>query len=215
MLADDILLLLTSDETGRSLVGSSTYTDLVVAGAVMVELSLAGNLRVTEPGETVRKKRVVLVPDAPWPKDPMLTQALAVANTKPKWRPHTLCHKLASKASQNVYERLIQAEILRMEEDRVLGMLPLKRWKPMNPQPRQHLLNALREPVMFGTEPQVREAALLALLSASMVIVRVLDPERRLDRRQMKKLANDLRKQYWGAQAAYYAISEYQGAAMA
>ena len=73
LLAEDVLLLATDDTSGRKL---TRYTDLLVAGGLLSDLVLAGNVRLTEAGETIRRNRAVGVPDAPWPSDPLLGDAL-------------------------------------------------------------------------------------------------------------------------------------------
>ena len=61
LLAEDVLLLATDDQTGKKL---ARYTDLLIGGALLSDLTLAGNVRLSEPGESVRKNRAVNVPDA-------------------------------------------------------------------------------------------------------------------------------------------------------
>ena len=61
LLAETVLLLTTDEATGKKLCRN---TDLLVAGALLADLALAGNVRVAEQGEGVRKNRALAVPDA-------------------------------------------------------------------------------------------------------------------------------------------------------
>src|SRR5690606_11041965 len=74
LLAEDILLLLTEDQTGKAVVDTSTL-ELALAGAVLLELALAGRVDVAGPGEAVKPGRVV-VRDAAPAGDPLPDPAL-------------------------------------------------------------------------------------------------------------------------------------------
>lgn len=54
LLGETVLLLTTDEATGKKLCRN---TDLLVAGALLADLALAGNVRVAEQGEGVRKNR--------------------------------------------------------------------------------------------------------------------------------------------------------------
>lgn len=210
LLAEDVLLLGTDDETGRKL---SRYTDLLVAGGLLSDLTLAGNVRLTEQGESARKNRVVRVPDAAWPADPLLADALTTINTKPAWFPAPLVERLGRKLVDTVYERLARAEILSRTPHRALGLIPTTRWVTIDPRRESRLRAALDEVFLFGAEPDTHTAALIALLSGSGLLVPVVDRGRNLDRRSLKRHGKVLLKQYWPAQAMDRAFQTRDGAA--
>ena len=212
LLAEDALLLATDDETGKKL---GRHTDLLVGGALLADLALAGNIRLAERGEEVRKNRALTVPDAPWPADPLLADALMLAGTKPQWSPPTLVEKLSRKRVDAVYERLARAELVSRVEHRVLGVLPISRWTSIDTRYEDGLRARLDEVFLFGVEPDPSTAALAALLSAAGVLVQVLDRGRKLDRRSVKQRGKDLQRQYWPAMALERAAQNADAAAAA
>ena len=210
LLAEDILLLITATEKkGRP------YVDLLVAGGLLTDLALAGNVRVTESGEATRRNRVVAVPDAPWPVDPLLSQAAAQIGEKPQWWPQSCVEKLAKGEPNRVYERLVRAELVSGVEHRVLGLFPTTRWSVIDRRPIDALHKQLDEVFLFGAEPDLPTAALAAVLSAGRMIVPVLDRGRKVDKHAVKKRAKDLQKQYWTAQALEKAVQGRDAAAAA
>ena len=59
LLAEDLLLLLTNDDTGK-LAASSTEVDVALGGALLVELTLMQRVDVAGPDERVREGRLVV-----------------------------------------------------------------------------------------------------------------------------------------------------------
>jgi hypothetical protein len=76
LIAEDLLLLLTDDETGK-LVASASEVDVALGGALLVELTLMQRLDLAGPSEQVRKGHLV-VRDASATSDPLLDEALAM-----------------------------------------------------------------------------------------------------------------------------------------
>ncbi|MFT4295840.1 MAG: GPP34 family phosphoprotein [Micropruina sp.] len=210
LLAEDVLLLATDDDTGKK---QSRYTDLLVAGGLLSDLALAGNVRVTEPGESVRKNRVVSVPDAPWPTDPLLADALTVINEKPKWFASMLVERLSRKLVDVVYQRLARAELVSRTPHRVLGLVPTTRWVSVDGRHENELRTQLDEVFLFGVEPDPHTAALAALLAGSDLLVPVIGRGRSVDRRALKRRGKEMLKQYWPAQAMETAFQSRDGAA--
>lgn len=210
LLAEDVLLLATDDETGKKL---ARYTDLLLGGALLSDLALAGNVRLTERGESVRRNRAVSVPDAAWPIDPLLGDALAAVNGKPAWYPSLLVDRLGRKVVDTVYERLARAELVSRTPHRVMGLLPTTRWVSIDPRHEAQLRDRLDEVFLFGAEPDPRTAALIALITGAGLLVPVVDRGRNLDRRSLKRHGKVLLKQYWPAQAMDRAFQTRDGAA--
>ena len=212
LLADDLLLLLTTDGDGRNAMGS--MADYLLAGAVLADLALAGNIRLTEKGEQeVRANRVVVVPDAPWPSDPLLSESLTTLAKQAKWFPRTTVEKLRPHLRRTVYERLVRAELVSRDEGRVLGLFPVTRHPALDPRYEADLLGRLDEVLLFGREPDERVAALIALLHAGNVLIKVVDRGRQVDRRAVKRRAKELLDLYWTAAVTYKVIQSIQAAA--
>lgn len=212
LLAEDVLLLLTDDQTGKFV---GRYPDLVVSGALLSDLALAGNVRVTESGESVRKNRVVTVPDAPWPVDPLLAEALEMIGRKERRFTSNVVDKIsyALKPPKAVYERLAQAEMLSRVAHRALGLIPLTRWVSLDARHENALLAQLDEVFLFDAEPDPHTAALAALLAASGALVTALDRGRKLDRAKLKRRGKHFLSQYWPAQSTERSIQNRDAAA--
>ena len=210
LLAEAVLLLTTDDATGKR---SGRYPDLLVGGALLADLMLAGLVRVSEVGEQVRANRAVTVPDAPWPTDPMLVDALTIAADKQHWTPQTLVSKLGHQRVNQVFERLATAEILSRQEHRVLGLIPTTRWITIDPEPARQLRARLDQVVLFGDESDPEVAALGGLLMAVRLLVPVVDRGRSLDRRSLKRQGKVFLNQYWPAQAMERAFQGRDSAA--
>lgn len=210
LLAEDVLLLATDDETGKRL---ARYTDLLLGGALLSDLALTGNVRLTEPGESVRKNRVVSVPDAAWPVDPLLGDALTVVNGKPAWYPTTVVDRLGRKVVDTVYERLARAELVSRTPHRVLGLVPTTRWVSVDGRHEAELRARLDEVFLFGAEPDPRTAALIALVTGAGLLVPVVDRGRNLDRRALRRRGKVLLRQYWPAEAMERAFQGRDSAA--
>ena len=59
LIAEELLLLLTDDETGKSIVGNPGL-DLGLAGANLLDLALRGKVDVAGEGEAVKRGRIVV-----------------------------------------------------------------------------------------------------------------------------------------------------------
>jgi hypothetical protein len=75
LIAEDLLLLLTRDDTGQPVAGSQTLA-FGLAGGVLVELALAGRVDIAAAGDRVKEGRVVIRDPSPT-GDELLDEALA------------------------------------------------------------------------------------------------------------------------------------------
>lgn len=191
LVVEDILLLATA--TGRRSLG---YPDLFVAGGLLTDLALAGNVRITEPGESVRKNRIVAVSDAPWPTDELLADAMGIVQAKPEWRGYTLLEKLAKKLPDRIYARLAQAELVSGEERKLLGLFPTTTWTVLDTRRVEELQATLDEVLLFGKPADLQAATLIALLHAGRLLQHVVDRDRKVDRKALKTQGKALMKQH-------------------
>lgn len=210
LVVEDILLLITA--TPKK---GMPYIDLIVAGGLLTDLALAGNVRVTESGESTKRNRIIAVPDAPWPVDPLLAEGAAVIAGKPQWWPTVLLEKLAKGLPNQVYERLVRAELVSGTERKVLGLFPSTRWTTIDRRRVDELEAKLDEVFLFGAEPDLQTAAIAALLSAGRLIVPVLDRGRKIDKKAVKQRAKQLQLQYWTAESLEKAVQARDAAGAA
>jgi hypothetical protein len=212
LLCEDILLLATDDETGKqSSVGG--FAELLVAGALLTDLMLAGQVRLTEEGESVRKNRVVAEPDAPAPDDNLLLVTRAKLATKTSWDAASAVTALKKNLIRYLHERLVAAEILTRDERRALGLFPYTRFPTVDGTYEAGLLAGIDAVLFEGATPDDHTAALIGLLHAGDLLVTVVDRGRGIDKKTLKRYAESLIDQYWPAQAARKAIQAAQSAA--
>ena len=79
LIAEDLLLLLLDDESGK--LTATTYLDTGIGGAVLVELAMAGCVDVVK-GSGLWARAKVLPTNTPPPADPVLTEAWELIRSK-------------------------------------------------------------------------------------------------------------------------------------
>ena len=190
LLAEDLLLLLLNDVTGKPLV-DSTRLDLALSGAVMLELATLGRVDVTGPGEQVKAGRLVVRDPNPT-GDPILDEALRHAEGMGPKKPQSALSGLGKGLRQELLNRLTSRGVLRYEEGRVLGLFPTRAWPAVDDVHERRVRGGLHDVLVVGRTPTAAEAALIALLQAVDQVPKVLGdvgvPKREL-RRRAKEVA--------------------------
>ena len=214
LLAEDLLLLLTDDGTGK-LAASSTEVDVALGGALLVELTLMQRVDVAASDERVREGRLVVRNPDPT-GDGLLDEALSILGHKEGKKPQNVVARLGKRARVRLYERLVAGGVLRAEEDRILGILPTHRW-PSNDAAhestvRAGLLTALRE----GTTKEARIGALISLLLALNAVHKAVDPASvGLSKKELNANAKRIAEGDWAAKAVRQAIASMNAAVIA
>jgi hypothetical protein len=214
LIAEDLLLLLTRDDSGSLLV-SDYQVDPALAGALLLELALQGRVDVAGEGEAVKPGRVV-VRDGSTTGDDLLDRTLAgLAASKPR-KPKDHLGAMAKGLRPALYARLADQGAVRLEEGRVLGVIPRKRW-PAADTAREGVTRAHLEEALLGTTtPEPRTAALVALLHAVGAVPKVVDPKAHgVTRRELGARAKVLAEGNWASKAVRQAIEEVVGAVVA
>lgn len=186
LIVEDVALLLTDPKSGRGPAGSSQL-DLALAGGLLLDMVDAGLLRISGPGEDVRPGRVVLTGAAPT-GDPLLDGGAGLLVGRRPPRPQKAVEKLQRRLAPAVYARLGERGIVRAVPHRVLGIFPTTRWPAVDPAPVASLRGGLRDVLLVGRTPTVRETALVALLHA-VGQVRTVVPRGELSRRELARRA--------------------------
>jgi hypothetical protein len=205
LLAEDLLLLLTDDETGRLLV-SGSYLDAALGGAQLIELSLSGRVDIDD-----RKRLRVLDPSTP--DDELLARALKVVRRREGKKPSSVIGELGKRLRGELYDRLTAAGILRAEQGRILGLFPTHRWPSASADHETAVRRALTSALVHGLTPDPRDAALVSLLHALRATHKVVDPkEHGLRRRDLDRRAKELAEGGWASKAVRQAIDEMTAA---
>ncbi|MGY1617090.1 GPP34 family phosphoprotein [Geodermatophilus sp. SYSU D00691] len=200
LIAEDLLLLLTADDTGK-LVADSANTNIALGGALLAELALMGRVDIAGRDERVREGRLV-VRDAGPTGDGMLDDALATVGHAEGKKPQSVVTALGKRTRVRLYERLAAAGLLREEEGRILGVVPTHRWPAEytghEAAVRADLATALRQ----GGPADARTRALVSLLLALKAVHKAMAPDSvGLSKRELNANAERIAEGDWVGKA--------------
>ena len=170
-LPDEIVLLTLDDESGRSIGRQGLAASLALAGAVMMELALAGRL------DTDRNRLEIL--DVTSIGDGVLDAALAlITNAKDSRGALMLLAREEAGLRPAVLAALVGRGLLKRVDGRVLLVFPERRYpKPEDrPEPRDVRARLIRS-VATDDIPEPREALLVGLARATALLPVLLPPE--------------------------------------
>jgi hypothetical protein len=205
LIAEDLLLLLTADDTGK-LAAESTNTNMALGGALLAELALRQRVDIAGPDEQVPEGRLI-VRDASPTGDGVLDDALATVGDKEGKKPQSVVAALGKRTRLRLYERLAEAGLLHAEEGRILGMFPTHRWPADHADHeaavRASLITALRD----GGTTDARTRALVSLLLALKAVHKAVAPESvGLSKRELNASAERIAQGDWVGKAVRSAI---------
>lgn len=201
LLAEDLLLLLTADDTGQLRAGRMNVK-LALGGALLAELTLLHRVDLAGPDERAKERRLI-VRDASRTGDSVLDEALATVSCKEGKKPQNVVAALGKRTRGRLYERLAQAGVLRAEEGRVLGIFPIHRWPAEHTGHEASVRAAIVTALRQGGTTDARTRALVSLLHAMRAAHRAVDPT-----------SVGLSKRELNAAAARIAEGEWVGAAV-
>lgn len=214
LVAEDLLLCLTDDRTGRLVVSGSTV-DVGLGGALLVELALRGRVAVAAAGERIRRGHLVVRDPTPT-ADPVLDDALAAVRAKEGRKPQHVVGGLGKGRRAQLYERLAASGAVRREERRVLGLFPGRRWPAADVDRARGLRDRLAVALQRGATDDARVAALVSLLAALDALHRVVVPAQvGLTRRELKERAKQIAAGEWAGKAVRDAIAGMNAAVTA
>ena len=214
LIAEDLLLLLTDDRTGKLLV-PSRQADLALAGAVLIELAAAQRVGIAGEGGSVRPGRLV-VADASPTSDDLLDDALAELVAKQGRKPKDVLPRLARGLRGRLYSRLVEAGVLRDDAAKVLAVVPVHRRPTVDPSHEEGVRLQLAGALRSGTTDDVRAGSLIALLHALEAVAKVVDPaDVGIARKELNANAERIAEGNWGSQAVRDAIDALLAAVIA
>ncbi|TNH28697.1 GPP34 family phosphoprotein [Micromonospora orduensis] len=194
-LAEDLLLLLFQPRSG-TIAGENTLF-YVLGGAVLADLALGDHLT------TVARGRVSSVAGHP-PSDDLLRPAWDYLAGKPRGVQMALA-AIGPALRKPVLERLVARGDIDQEPRKVLGLFRTTALRDGRTERRARLLADVRQVLVDGAEPQVRVAALAALLSASGTLPQF---HREIPwTSSVISRAKELERGDWGADAAAAAVT--------
>lgn len=214
LIAEDLLLLLTDDATGR-LSAPAAQVDIALGGANLVELTLLNRVDLSGKGDEVRSGRIVVRDQSPM-GDELLDAALEVVASHRGKKPVAVIRPLSKNLRRTLYERLAARGLVRAEEGRILGVFPTHRWPAQDVRPEAETRQLITGALTQRTAPDARTAALIALLHALRCEHRVVDARAcGLSTRQLRERAAEIAKGDWASEAVRRAIDEMMAAIIA
>lgn len=210
LIAEDLLLLLLDDDSGKPL-ADSTKLPRVLAGALVVELAMGGSLRITGPGEQTKKDHVV-VAGAP-PADVLLRRVFdLVASASRPMKPQKVIEKSQKNLSKELIARLVAQGFVAENKAKVLGLFPTTTWPARDTSHEKGLRDSLRGALVDGTTPSPHTAALISLISAVDLTHKVIVDA---DKKLLKQRAKQIAEGEWAGAAVRKAVSDVNAAVMA
>ncbi len=194
ILAEELFVLLLDPVTDKALTDPMSR-DLVLAGALVVELSLLGVIEV-EPGRRgkLSNGKIVQVSESA-PTPALLAEALAKALGKSPEQALGSCRKdIAKKVSAS----LSAAGFLTQIEDKALGIFPRRSWRLTAASPQAALREELAAALLHNGEAASRIAALIGLLHSIKVEHKIFPDA---DRKELRARAKVISENNWAAAA--------------
>ncbi|WP_427889810.1 GOLPH3/VPS74 family protein [Kribbella sp. GL6] len=208
LIAEDLLLLLYDDQTGKPITGAPGL-DFSLAGAVLIELTLQQKLDITTDGKAGRLRVLDGAPTG----DPILDERLSYVIDRPGKKPKDQIKPLSKHLRDQLLARLAQRGVLEADQGKVLGLFPVTRWLAKDARHELEVRAQLESVLVQGLAPDQRTAALIALLSALNVVPKVITDA--VDNRALKQRAKEIADSDWAAAAVKKAVAEMQAAVTA
>jgi hypothetical protein len=205
--AEDLLLLLLDDESGKPVV-DDTRLSRVLAGALLVELALDERISPATEGNATKGGRLVVRNSQP-SGDQLLDRAVSTLNASKPMKPVKAVEKLQKGVRQDVLSRLASEGLVREERGRALGIFPTRHWPAEDLAHGARLRAELSKVLVHGLEPTQRTAALASLLSAVDAVPKVVPSD---DRRAVKRRAKEIAEGEWAGVAVRKAVEAVNAA---
>ena len=174
LLAEDLLLLVTDDASGRLSV-PGVQADAGLGGANLVELTLLGKVDVAGEQDPGKPGRIIVRDPSP-PGDEVLDAALRTLVARQGSKPSAVIRPLGKNLRPVLYQRLAASGVLRAGRGRALGIFPTRTWPAQDPSHEAEMRQLVTQALVQPSAPDERTAALIALLHALKCEHKVVDP---------------------------------------
>ena len=214
LLAEDLLLLVTDDASGRLSV-PGVQADAGLGGANLVELTLRGQVDVAGEQDPGKPGRIIVRDPSP-PGDEVLDTALQTLVARQGSKPSAVIRPLGKNLRPVLYQRLAASGVLRAGRGRALGIFPTRTWPAQDPSHEAEMRQLVTQALVQPSAPDERTAALIALLHALKCEHKVVDPRPyQLSRWQLRARAAEIAQGNWASEAVRKAIDEMMAAVAA
>ena len=206
LIAEDVLLLLLDEQSGK--VRDRDHLDVVLGGAVLAELALAGAVRV--PDRTWFFRLRVPVTEGSFTDDEILQAAIDLVDRQTTSAPDLV--KALGRANRlSIQARLVERGLVTVQEERILGVIRRTRFPAADRSQVQLLRGQLQAALLHGAQPTPRTAATIGVLSAIDALPRVIDGHGR-SKNAIRQRAQEIAVADWAADAVRAAVRAAQAA---
>src|SRR5215472_10829008 len=211
LLAEDLLLLVTDDASGR-LSAPAAQVDAGLGGANLVELTLRNKVDLTDEQDPGKPGRIVVRDPSP-AGDAILDAALEILIARQGKKPSTLIKPLSKNLRRMLYERLADSGMVRAERGRILGVFPVRRWPAQDASDEAEVRRLMTQALVQHEAPDTRTAALIALVHAVGCVDKIVDARQHgLSKRQLRARAKKIAEGNWASAAVRKAIEDMMAA---
>lgn len=200
LIAEDLLLLLLDDESGK--VRGSDTIETVLGGAVLAELAILGAVTIGERPSRWRAPKVSAGEVVP--EDRVLADAREIVAEKSR-APQDLVNRLGKGMVDTLGDRMAERGILERTDSKLFGLLPRTRWPAADSSHEAEVRRRLEEVLVQYETPDDRTGALVAMLSAVNRVHKIVPG---MSTREVKKRAKEITEGEWAAKAVKDAIAE-------
>jgi AcrR family transcriptional regulator len=211
LLAEDLLLLVTDDASGR-LSAPAEQVDAGLGGANLVELTLRNKVDLSGEQDPGKPGRIIVRDPSP-AGDAVLDAALEILVARQGKRPSAVIGPLSRNLRRTLYQRLADRGVVRAEKNRILGVFPVRRWPAQDASDEAEVRRLMTQALVQHEAPDTRTAALIALAQAVGCVDKIVDPRQHgLSRRQLRARAKKIAEGNWASEAVRKAIEEMMAA---
>jgi len=214
LLAEDLLLLVTDDASGRLSVPAA-QVDAGLGGANLVELTMRNKVDLAGEQDPGKQGRII-VRDSSTAGDAILDAALEIVVAHQGNKPSSVIGPLSKNLRQALYERLVSSGVVRAERGRILGVFPIHRWPAQDASHEAEVRRLMTQALVQQAAPDTRTAALIALVHALRCEDKIVDPQQYgLSKRDLRARAEEIAEGNWASKAVRKAIEEMTAAVIA
>ncbi|QIG42147.1 GPP34 family phosphoprotein [Nocardioides anomalus] len=203
LIAEDLLLLLLDNVKGT--VSSWGSTDVLLGGAVLAELAVAGLVTVDENRSRWRTDKVHPAGEAPADLDPVLADALATIAEKDR-AASDLVGRIGKGLEERLATRLAERGVIERKDGKVLGLFPRTTWPTRDSTHEDGVRRAVASALVEGQDPDQRTGALIALLAAVDQAHQAVVPDTGAKKRELNQRAKQIAEGQWAARAVKDAV---------
>lgn len=213
LLAEDLLLLVTDDSSGR-LSAPAEQVDAGLGGANLVELTLRDKVDLTDKQDPGKPGRIIVRDPSP-AGDAVLDAALEILIARQGRKPSAVIRPLSRNLRRTLYQRLADRGVVRAERGKILGVFPVRRWPAQDASEETQVRRLMTQALVQQVTPDTRTAALIALVHAVGCVDKIVDARQHgLSKRELRARAAAIAKGNWASEAVRKAIEEMMAAVL-